>query len=1267
MLAQESLCTLPEPDCPVAISIPSVPGRQTVCSYDHLYGGGTKDKKVDTREIKKGLLRIHKYQHMTQKTSHKPTWGMNYFRYTDKHQIDYGIVCDNGIEYAGKYEWEERSHDCQRQPYHNCSDPEQVWKEHPVQNYGPNTFASEWRFAGKANTLRFPGTILDQWAGRQVGTQQYTGGAHKLAVPVLMIAGLGFDYKVWGVEPAGEVGSEPWLRGEVLNYHNGSLPDMISSAYNLSKGSEINNNGIFFLNVDPSLNLTQTNLAPLGDRIQDIALNYFGSLDMLTKNFQVDIVCHSTACLAVREFIELANQSPPDPVYGFHPVNHIRKIITVNAPHLGTELGKPANQLAENIEYAGLSRFMEQMEGANDKKLMHVQLELDYSDLFLDNAECHGKWYEKAACYGAGIPAGTIATQLADMGSEVAEFLGYDGWDTFNFRIKGGFFGPHYLEGLFVNEPISEDLVSVQENLYARRQTALEEQQKWFTRQRLQQGYPKRPDGSYIDLFPFYSDRIEGIEVELVQRMVGKAFDKMCVGSSKDSKCFDVQAFATSEARRQVREKLNSRYGVQSSRVTFEPWFEELLNDLRTGWFAHSDVLVERSSQTWGLNSDILDENNQIIPELHRARTYNNHYADYPEGHPARPVLHAPLKHLVIPFEHPIPLDLQFAQGGAPLMGMDLFCALDPACASLTAAGRDPIYMGPAIRRPMPVPTLAGGMSLEELATQVVELMGDFAVTPLVSGELTGIAVQNDQGENLAVVGYTPEGGTYLWLLTDEGEVEILLPPEVRPQFQVERSGSRVLAKVVAQTGATTEVPLVQHAPASLRLAVFGSDLETRPARLMGAGTPAQVQSPLPVEGSLLVMAQEKGGQESNQSRPHLMVANQGTSASAPLTLEYYFTADPTRQPLVEIDYPQVSGLQVQQVVGDLWKLSVPVPALEAESSWPAEGALQLRLHYTDWSFWNTPDDYSVGNGLVFMENEKVLLRDAFGRIAWGRAPLVADYTPQTQGSATPMALSLNFHDGGVHEPNVLRPRLTLYNQDGRALAPGYRLVLALPNLGEELPLLTRWYDEQFQGTLFQHSGTTYIQWTALHPLHAGQQISLGEWGVHWPNWAPLDKSGLRQLALVVLDAQGNVLHGSWDVPSVPQDSNGQPARQLQATFWDAGALESNMLRPRVEITHSGGASLESGYVARLCLPWPNAEALPQITPWHAPQFYGEMERDNQNLCLNFHSQARLFEGQTLSVGDWGVYYTDWRPFDKSGVNQATLEIFDHEGARVYP
>jgi hypothetical protein len=1250
------LCIGTAPDCPEVRSIPQVPGRQTVCSYDHLFGGGEIVGTTDTREIKKGLFKIYGYEHKTTKESVEPAWKTNYFKYYDNHRIQYGIVCDNGIEYAGEYEWSAYSHRCTRYVNHNCSHPEDVWEEYDVGNYGSDKFASEWTFNGER--LEYPGTILDQWAGRKVGTVEYFGGTNKLAVPVILIAGLGFDYTVWGVEAAGEVGSEEWLAGRVLNYHPGSLPDLLSSSYNLSKGADINENGIFFINIDPSTDLTSAHTQSIvQNRLTEIFTQYLDFPAHIPTNFQVDIVCHSTACLAVRELIEQMNTVPPDPIFGIHPVNHIRKILTVNAPHLGTGLGKPAAELGNHSEYTGLPGLMGQVEQENTETVMDFTIELDYSEFYWDL--CTEQNHDIVCVFG-GILGWTIP-QLIDTGSEIAQFLGFNGVNTFSFSIHGGLFGPHYLD--FLNIKVSDDLTGIREVMANMRTRAQHEHQNWFTPTRLLQDFPKRPDGSYIELFPFYSEHANDIEIELVQRIAGKSFDQLCIGNS-DPGCYDLQRLAKSKLHKEVKNFFTDN-SVDHTSVTFKPWLDELLSELRTGWLANSDALVERGSQTWGITLPPQDEDGNPITQIHIPQTYTNHYADYPEGHAGRPVLHAPLAKTLVPQAASIPQDLRFAQNGATLMGMDLFCALDPACATLTQAGRNPIYMGPAIQTLMPIP-LEHLLTHSPLWTQVVDLLNDFTVTPIVSGANVGIAIQNEAGENQFVVGYSPQEGTYVWQATDAGAIHTVLPPETRPQFQIKKQANQVHVQAVTQTGAITEIPVFQHNTAALKLAVFGTDLHTHPARLLGTGTPVEPQIALPPSGTVTVYAMERGTQEPNISRPHLRVGNLGDVSIGPFTMDYYFTADPSRNPQAVVDAPQNIVMHTEHIVGHLWRVRIAVPQIPAHSSWPVNSTIQLRLHYGDWSQWTTADDYSVGNTLMPVETEMVVLRDAFNRIAWGEEPQLRNYTPSSHSTPEPLALELSFIDGGIHENNVIRPRISIRNEDTQILPQGYRIVLVLPAMGDEIPRLTQWYDPQFTGSAAKLNDHIRFVWSAQHSLHPGQQASLAEWGIHWPDWKMLDKSVLQSAQLLVLDENGNVVYGSWELPPDGPITPPDLVHQLQVAIEDAGLGESNVLRPKINLVHNQGTALESGFTVQLCFPW--QEPMPQLIPWYAPVFVGELYKESSEmLCVQFESKERFFQGQELSLGDWGIHFADWRSFDKTTFSQATVTIKDENGRKVYP
>jgi hypothetical protein len=302
------------------------------------------------------------------------------------------------------------------------------------------------------------------------------------------------------------------------------------------------------------------------------------------------------------------------------------------------------------------------------------------------------------------------------------------------------------------------------------------------------------------------------------------------------------------------------------------------------------------------------------------------------------------------------------------------------------------------------------------------------------------------------------------------------------------------------------------------------------------------------------------------------------------------------------------------------------------------------------------------------MVADRVVLHDAQGRVLWGEEPNVNDYLPQPINQDEPFLLEMSFLDGGSAESNMLRPRISIHNQDTRDIVEGFTVGFFIKNQGLELPLLEHWWDPSFQGSLEHVGDYILIKFKGNHRLNAGQRITLGEWGLHMQDYRNLDKSGLGASSLFLQDAQGNLLFGQLPVPGNEGPSSEQSdSTWVRVEFSDGGPWEQNHLRPRVELQHISGAALEAGYRIVLQIPGQFGPFLPNLTAWYAPDWTGTINADIESpgLVLEWTTRHRLTENQTVNIQDWGLHYSNWSTLDKSGVGHATLKVFTSDGKQV--
>jgi len=1196
-----------------------------------------------------------------------------YHEYWHTARVDYQVTCGNKITYAGvkflrSESWtcnEAREYlpgykICKHNDYHALAPV-------PLSHYNATT----GDIGGyEKEVVLSESDLLTAWNGHDVELPRYYGGLQKLNVPVIFVNSPGFDYRAWGIVPAGEKGSAAWTAGLVSDYQMGSLPDVMARAYGLKKGADINNNGLYFLNIDKSLLADRESaIAGFMQRVSQIMINHVSISSNLQVNFQLDIVCQGAGCLLVREAIaQGANYNPALLGINLNPINCIRRIVTVDAPNLGSGLAKNQAQMGTWVEYGGLPTLLNHMDASltgiqptGQDKVLNMSVELDYSSIMWELSDgplAFYAWFEG---------------QIVDVSSTIAGIFGYS-FDSINVSLSGGLFGPHKIHWK-ADEKLQGDidnsaLVSTGQSLQSLHTQAVDLQASWLS-QLTSVDYPRKPNGEYIELVPFYSDDVTGVAQAMLKEYANESFGTLCLGIA-DVACKDIQTLATENLKQELEKVIGT---VESANVGVEPWLNQEMIDLGSGWLSHSDLVVEKSSQVWGMTDYKFDGLGQVITQLHPAKTYAIHFSEFPVGHPDRPVVHGSFENIADANNIALPVSLAFTKKGAPQMGRDLFCALDDNCSTLLANGNNVIYMGPATKQSSF--TIDPNTILQDIWTQVQNVVGNFNLSAqILSGDQAGIVIKDANGNTLGALIYTQATGTLVWQSgTTTNTITNPLSAPVRPQFALRRVGTQVIGTVITQDGKSTDYVLATTNATTLSIYAIGNELNQYPALLLGTATPANPAATQPSSiayGDVKSVVQERGASENNQSRPWMWLVNKSNTALHNLTMTYYFTADPLRNPVAEIDYPTNISYSIKNVVGDFWALQIKIAELPAKSVAPSNSGLQVRLHYQDWTSWIKEDDYSVGTGLK-MPTERVVVHDAQGRLIWGQEPPDEIFNTATVTQMTPMQLQVTFADGGKNELNMIRPRLTMQHLGGVALEPGYQVLLYVNGIGTgvQAPTLEDYYSPDCQGSIERVGNDgILVRWTFnSYRLYNGQQVGLGDWGIHWADWKAIAKSGLDSAKIVVVDAQGNVVFGT--MPTIlPVTPESIPQATVTASFADGGAYESNLLRPRITVTNTGAVSLASGYTIHAYIYDYDTRngALPILEQYYSANYVGsEHFESNGILHVTWTSQGYdLLSGQSVELGDWGIHWGDWTALDKSQTASTQVVVTDAQNRVIF-
>ena len=848
-------------------------------------------------------------------------------------------------------------------------------------------------------------------------------------------------------------------------------------------------------------------------------------------------MCHSASCNLLRAAIASSNVYSATGLDEIKPVDHIRKIVTLNAPHKGTGLGKEVSQMVGYEEYRGLPELMSQFQNPdNEQEIIAGNIKIDFSTLGYDNhsnLEAVGYW---------------VAGQLADVYIDLNEFaleIQLDkriDLESFGFSVRGPFLGPYKADFDWFSTRHIAGAPGFKGKMQLARSAAIQAQRTWSALSTVMP-YPKYSDGRYIETIPFFSDEANAIETGIARQITDGFLGDLC-GKDNSTSCQTLEGYLNGIARTKADDILKgalgrSVYTGNALTLRVNPTFINLMSELRQGWLKHSDIAVESKSQKWGLENGCKDpQTNNIVPELHIPITYRLHYAESPEGHPNRPVLHIPVFSQAAK-DYP-PEYLAALGNGAPLMGRDIFCALDANCLELLSRNRPVLYAGAAVKRLVPLLIQPGTLQAQEIYTQLLQLQDDFNIHPqIISEGIYGVAVQEADGTNKAIVGYDPALGTWLWQAgPDGGTIQTLYAPDRKVQFNVKRNGEDLTLIIDLQGGGTQILSLGRATNSTLNLMALGNGLSRTPVLMIGEGTAkdSKNQEPPVAWGTLRPILMERGQQEANTSRPWLWVTNKGETTQKNLTLTYYFTADPALSPVVEMDYPTDIQYSKELISGNLWALHIKIPEVQAGQKFPMSG-MQIRLHYQGWQTWVKNDDPSLGT-VVPAFSEKVVIRDELGRIVWGNPPQgmmesgigVSNPTPETPTSPVTEPPTLDAHWGLIrtYENNMICPSLGIKNTSAtQMLAAGYGATVRIKGLSvtADLPVLERWYETSNSATLaWDTNQDLVIHWTFSQGLEPGKSIlTENQWGLHWADYRSIDKVGLAY-EIEIHDAEGKIL-----------------------------------------------------------------------------------------------------------------------------------------------
>jgi len=983
-------------------------------------------------------------------------------------------------------------------------------------------------------------SIKERWIKQKVKYPEYTymGTPGRLPRPVLLIHGLDYSHKVWGVEIYDE-GSDEFRTGKVKKYENGSLPDMLARSNNLYTEKDttniggvkydINSNGIYFFQsprddkgedakphwgVDSNTSQSYALYEKIKFVMNDFYKEKLGIEWWLSDEYQIDLVGHSQGGLVIREMLRGLRANPPDSKQGNeNAANHINRVITVNTPHFGSALATKKEHLDSiKQEYPGLATLINDIEEPIDHTLVKANVDVGFWEKYTGSGALVGITSGATIALGVGLgialgPFGAILGVAIGAGSG---YLYTDDIDV-TLKITGPYLGPYkpkiYTDAFIVGEKPFKELDSITDvSVFKER---LEKPRKSgdhlgknsdfivnLNERNIDGLFPLHPDGSKITLLPMYSDSTNKILPELFE-MAGENSDRLCAQGDIDQNCF-----AAGVVLKNYAYKMS---GYNISDLDFDDGLWDALLSIQNDWLVYGDAVVEANSQKFITNNNIPDNKYFLEPR---------NYAIHDALASWEPVLHGPFGN---------------NYKGAPQQGLDILCALTPACnnAFINALGNKNAILI------LSETVVRGGFNEKYL-----NVTGDFDLAPIFISEGIQAFSISVNGETVLIAKYEPEKGSSITLNYGTEQTELLfLGPKFATQPSIARKGDSVFVSFVNYSGkifrkdyylpglSTSVTATVMTQGSAMSQVIVGNAVATNPeTQKLPTPPPGHMLAPVTLA---VVHREARGEYESNTSRPRFLVYNATEDTLTFSKVAYYFTADPARVPKVVVDYPYVP-VSVENLGGDKWRfvLSVGNQKITPKAFYPSVDGWQIRVHYSDWFEYKHLDDWSADYSLGTVKaNRKIVVYDKNGKIIWGNeAP---GFESEDNGIVPTPKGTIAWKDDAPWESNSFKPRVTVKNTGSVALSDYHAQLWFRVPQGKKLsvPSPDDWYTPESSPSTKNVGGRVWMLDMRFdkHILYSGDSVSEGNIGLHLTDWSNFDKT---VCGIVLKDKDGNVLFG---------------------------------------------------------------------------------------------------------------------------------------------
>lgn len=942
--------------------------------------------------------------------------------------------------------------------------------------------------------------------------------------------------------------------------------------------------------------------------IEVLDAHYGAGLWQTSPEAKIDLVAHSQGGLLVRDMLAHANDATlpdgitPMPQGLAHPGAHIRKFVALNSPHFGSALA--AKDADVPTEFSSIKTFKDWMK---NEQTLRPETKIDaegYAALATDAAVAGG--CAGGAAIGSVVPgAGTgVGCVLGGLGAGLYSLIA--GTDAY-WSMSGKALGPYNLH-FFVDfpgpwnydgdNPIDPPAMSgIRDQLLKDEQWGyhLSGASRWITDMQ-RAGYPIISDATGIHhplwTQPLFTPGLPKLRGDIAEEL-GHIQSEFCDDHADDwiETCDVVSWMLTGAA----------GYGGDDQGL-FYTFFRKFHDE----WTTKSDILVEATSQTMIKRGTTFDPNNSSVTGYFQEPKEYLLQRQFGTGS-SKEVAHGPInlsEDLSIPGNTGAPgvttstHHMEVHRPGAPRMGPDIYAALYDD--GFLTQGVQPLSATvQPVQLPAPASALVGAGRLAGdlgVATQEVAASGNFSVKAWSQDRLVqGVGVRESGTSSLQVaVFYDRRQGSFLWTAARNGQPTQRVAvggPNVPPTLSLARQGNTWTATATFQDGQVRTASVTTSLPSNVRVGVLssseGRSEAVTPALLMGSiNAAADTVVAAAREWNLETYVREMSGDQ-NQSKPRMVLVNADSRTLRGVYLEYWFTSDSARQPVVEFDRLGNATWEVQHFGGDQYVLKIRAPqaVVPPGAVYPDADGFSFRIHNSDWSpRWNRGDwsrDRNIG---VARKTTRIVVRDVTGRILAGELPSQPD--PLTLGRVRLLA-----RDAGTTEANTLKPEIRLRNI-GTVPLRNYKVLWYVRLPAGTTPVVEQWSGS---ATLSQRSlgnGLWEISARfgpyALFPQQDASELKLG---IHLGNWSPWDKSQspsrpgsdwAEYRGLVVLDGVGRRLWG--DLPAFPLDtiSGVTPPdppiadlRALTLSARDENPGDPLYARPRIKLTNTGTTPIQ--------------------------------------------------------------------------------------------